>query len=745
MVNLNELIQQLTLEEKAELLTGGDFWHTRAIERLEIPAIMMSDGPSGLRKQEKESDHLGIYGSTPAVCFPSSAAVAASFDTALAQKLGCVVGNECQAEGVALLLGPGLNIKRSPLCGRNFEYYSEDPVLAGQMGAAMVEGVQSTGTGSCIKHFAANNQETDRMVGDSVVDERTLHEIYLAPFETVVKEAKPQAVMCAYNKVNGTFCSENGTLLTDILRSAWGYQGMVVTDWGAVKNRAVGVKAGLDLEMPGGSRRGIQQVLDAVAAETLTEAEVDRAVYNVLKLVQTGIENHHPDAVFDRAADHDFARHIAEECAVLLKNKDSVLPLTEESSVALIGDFAAAPRYQGGGSSHVNSAYISRAVDCMPKGMSWTRGYDQGSDTSDRTLLEEAVAAARKADAAVILAGLPERYESEGVDRTTLEMPANQNELIEAVSDVQPNTIVVLYNGAPITMPWLDKVAAVLEMYLPGDGVGAATMDLLYGKANPSGKLPETFPQKLAHTPSWFNFPGENGITEYREGVFVGYRYYDAKEMDVLFPFGYGLSYTSFAYSNMTVDRSRMREGETLRVQLSVTNTGKLPGKEVVQLYVAPPAGMRRRPVRELKSFAKVALQPGERREITFELNARDLAYYEPLLHDFYTPTGCYGIEVGSSSRDIRLRTEVSFTAERPLPRMFTEYSTLADVVSDPKGAAVFGPILQRLAEAAAGQASAGDTEGASRMLEGMTLGTLVSFGVLTEEQLKGMLEGLNG
>ena len=465
----------------------------------------------------------------------------------------------------------------------------------------------------------------------------------------------------------------------------------------------------------------------------------------MLKLVEEEIENHHPDAVFDRAADHDFARHIAEECAVLLKNKDSVLPLTEGSSVALIGDFDAAPRYQGGGSSHVNSAYISRAMDCMPKGMSWTRGYDQGSDTSDRTLLEEAVAAARKADAAVILAGLPERYESEGVDRTTLEMPANQNELIEAVSDVQPNTIVVLYNGAPITMPWLDKVAAVLEMYLPGDGVGAATMDLLYGGANPSGKLPETFPQKLAHTPSWFNFPGENGITEYREGVFVGYRYYDAKEMDVLFPFGYGLSYTSFAYSNMTVDRSRMREGETLRVQLTVTNTGKLPGKEVVQLYVAPPAGMRRRPVRELKSFAKLELQPGERREITFQLNARDLAYYEPLLHDFYAPTGCYGIEVGASSRDIRLRKEVSFTAERPLPRMFTEYSTLADVVSDSKGAAVFGPILQRLADAAAGQASAGDTEGASRMLEGMTLGTLVSFGVLTEEQLKGMLEGLNG
>ena len=310
-----------TLEEKAELLTGGDFWHPRAMERLGIPAVMMSDGPSGLRKQEQESDHLGIYGSTPAVCFPSSAAVAASFDTALAQKLGCVVGNECQAEGVALLLGPGLNIKRSPLCGRNFEYYSEDPVLAGQMGAAMVEGVQSTGTGSCIKHFAANNQETDRMVGDSVVDERTLHEIYLAPFETVVKEAKPQAVMCAYNKVNGIFCSENGTLLTDILRSAWGYQGMVVTDWGAVKNRAVGVRAGLDLEMPGGSRRGIQQVLDAVAAGTLTEAEVDRAVYNVLKLVQKEIENHHQDAVFDRAADHDFARHVAEECAVLLKNK----------------------------------------------------------------------------------------------------------------------------------------------------------------------------------------------------------------------------------------------------------------------------------------------------------------------------------------------------------------------------------------------------------------------------------------
>ena len=738
-----KILSQLTLEEKAELCTGGDFWHTKAVERLGLPAVMMSDGPSGLRKQNNAADHLGLNDSVRAVCFPASASVASSFDVDLARRLGQILGRECQAEKLAMLLGPGLNIKRSPLCGRNFEYYSEDPALAGQMGAALVEGLQSTGTGSCIKHFAANNQETDRMVGDSVMDERTLHEIYLPAFETVVKQARPRAVMCAYNQLNGTFCSENKELLTDILRTRWGYEGMVVTDWGAVKDRAKGVAAGLDLEMPGGSRRGIDQVLAAVKAGTLREEQVDQAALRVLEFVCDSLKNADEQAVFDREADHQAARQIAAECAVLLKNEHDALPLAEGQTVALIGDFAATPRYQGGGSSHVNSARVSAARDDMPVGMTWTRGYDQAADLPDEKLQAEAVRAAQSARAAVILAGLPERYESEGIDRTSLDMPANQNALIEAVAAVQPNTIVVLYNGAPVTMPWLDKVAAVLEMYLPGDAAGEATLDLLYGRANPSGKLAETFPKKLADTPAYLNFPGEDAVTEYREGVFVGYRYYDKKQMEVLFPFGYGLSYTNFAYHDLTVDRQALTDADTLTVRVTVTNTGSRFGKEAVQLYIAPPAGMRQRPVRELKAFAKAALAPGQSQTLEFTLTGRDFSYYEPLLHDFYAESGRYDIEIGASSRDIRLRTAVELTATRPLPRTFTEYSSLGSVMKDPRGAALIGPILQKMA-AAAGSATGADTAGSMQMMQGMLLNTLVSFGILTEPQLQGILQQLN-
>lgn len=392
-----KLLAQLTLEEKAELCTGGGFWHTKQIDRLGVPSVMMSDGPSGLRKQDTAGDHLGINDSIKAVCFPSSAAVASSFDVELASELGKVLGEECQATGLAMLLGPGLNIKRSPLCGRNFEYYSEDPVLAGQMGSALVNGLQSTGAGSCIKHFAANNQETDRMVSNSVVDERTLHEIYLAPFETVVKQAKPRAVMCAYNQINGTFCSENKELLTDILRTQWGYKGMVVTDWGAVKSRAVGVAAGLDLEMPGGTKRGIQQVLDAVSSGSLTMDELDKAVLNVLNFVKAGMEEKHDSAAFDCQEDYKSAVHFAEECAVLLKNENKLLPLKEGSKVALIGDFAVVPRYQGGGSSHVNSARVSTAYEFMPAGMNWYQGYEEIADVPNMTLQAEAVEGAKQA------------------------------------------------------------------------------------------------------------------------------------------------------------------------------------------------------------------------------------------------------------------------------------------------------------------------------------------------------------
>lgn len=742
-MDIKDMVERMTLEEKAEICSGGDFWSTRAFERLGIPSVMMTDGPSGLRKQGGVGDHLGLNESVPTVCFPSSAAVASSFDTGLARELGEELGEECQAEDVALLLGPGLNIKRSPLCGRNFEYFSEDPVLAGEMGAALVQGMQSRGVGSCIKHFACNNQETGRMVSDSAVDERTLHEIYLAPFEAVVKKARPWAVMCAYNKVNGTYCAENRQLLTDILRDEWGFDGMVVTDWGAVKNRALGIRAGLDLEMPGGTDRGTKQIVAAIEDGSLSMDDLDLAVENVLSFVDKATAGH-------RAVEPDLERgyrlavKAAERSAVLLKNEGGALPIAEGARVAFIGEFASSPRYQGSGSSHVNSARRSAPLDCAPEGVVYAQGYRAADDEGDPALVAEAVRAAREADVAVVFAGLPDRYESEGYDRTTLAMPANQVELIDAVAAAQPRTVVALMNGAPVTMPWAGDVTVILEMYLAGDGAGEAAVSLLYGRANPSGKLAETFPLKLEDNPSYLNFPGENDRTEYREGVFVGYRYFDAKGMEVLFPFGYGLSYTTFAYSDLELDTDAFAEGEELSVALTVTNTGERAGEEVVQLYVAPPIGQRRRPVRELKRFTKVALEPGESARVELSLDARALSYYEPILHEFCAESGAYGIEVGASSRDIRLRGTVSFASSSAPSRAFTAYSTVGDVLAHPAGEKVFAPLLERMVQGMGEAAGSGDDAGAREMIGGIQLSSLVGFGMLTEEQLGDLLARLN-
>ena len=831
-MDIEKIIQQMTLAEKADFCSGSDFWHTQPVERLGVPAVMMSDGPSGLRKQDEQGDHLGINESIPAVCFPSSAAVASSFDTALAEKLGNTLGNECRAENLALLLGPGLNIKRSPLCGRNFEYFSEDPYLSGEMGAALVKGIQSNGVGSCIKHFAANNQETDRMVSDSVMDERTLHEIYLPAFETVVKKAQPLGVMAAYNKLNGTHCSENKELLTDILRKRWGYEGMVVTDWGAVKDRAKGIAAGQDLEMPGGSGRGTNSILSAIKAGTLSEEELNTAVRNLLRFVDSVTEAESTNAVFDRDADYRMAVSVAENSAVLLKNEKGTLPLAKGCKAVFLGEFAEHPRYQGGGSSHVNSAKVSCALEHAP-GVAYAQGYRTDEDTVDPALEQAAVAAAVDADVAVIFAGLPERYESEGYDRTTLAMPENQNHLIAAVAAVQPNTVVVLHNGSAVEMPWLNDVPAVLELYLAGDGAGEAAVDLLYGAVNPSGKLAETFPRKLSDTPAYLSFPGEretsvytegvfvgyryydtkeadvlfpfgHGLSYttfaysdlrlshsivregedvqvtvtvtntgavsgketvqlyvtppkgerhrpvretsvYTEGVFVGYRYYDTKEADVLFPFGHGLSYTTFAYSDLRLSHSIVREGEDVQVTVTVTNTGAVSGKETVQLYVTPPKGERHRPVRELKGFAKVSLQPGESKDVQFTLDKRSLAYYEPELHDFYAESGTYQICVGASSRDLRLTGSLEWQAAQPLPVHFTAASTLKQVMTHPVGAAIIGPILQRMASAAGGATGKKDDDASSlSMMMGIQLNTLIDFHVLTEEQLNGILGQIN-
>ena len=523
---IKKLVAQMTLEEKAAMCSGADFWHTEAVARLGIPASMVSDGPHGLRKQDQEGDHLGVNDSIKAVCFPAGCGTAASFNRELLTQMGEVLGNECQAEGVSVILGPAVNIKRSPLCGRNFEYYSEDPLVASEMAGALIKGVQSKNVGTSIKHFLANNQETRRMSGDSRVDERTLNEIYLAAFEGAVKKQKPWTVMCSYNKINGVYAAENRKYLTDTLREQWGFDGYVMSDWGAVNNRVEDLKAGLDLEMPSSLGANDKLIVGAVQSGNLKECVVNAAVERILNIVFRYEENRDKNAVWDKDKDHEMARKVAEETIVLLKN-ESVLPLNEKDDIAFIGKYAKQPRYQGGGSSHINSHKITSAMDAA-EGMSnivYAQGYRDDVDETDTKLLEEAVEAAKKAKAAVIFAGLPDAFESEGFDRQHMRMPNCQNELIEKVAAVQPNTVVVLHNGSPVEMPWADRVKGIVEAYLGGQAVGGAVCDILFGKVNPSAKLPETFPIRLEDNPSYLSYFGEGDMVEYREGIFVGYRY----------------------------------------------------------------------------------------------------------------------------------------------------------------------------------------------------------------------------
>lgn len=584
--DVEKILQQMTLEEKAQMCSGRDFWRTQDVERLGIPKVMMCDGPNGLRKQIGGSDALGINESIETVCYPTASAVAASFDTELLRELGEILGEECQAEHVGMLLGPGINMKRSPLCGRNFEYFSEDPYLAGKLGASYIKGLQGKGVAACVKHFACNNQETRRLSGSSWVDERTLREIYLPAFEMAVKEGGVRSVMNAYNAINGTFCAENKRLLTDILREEWGYQGFVVTDWGAVKDRVTGLEAGIDLEMPGSMTGKTEAIMEAVEEGSLSMETLNQAVRNVLTFVKESIDNQRETAVFDREQAHVKSGVFEKECAVLLKN-DGILPLSKRKKIAFIGAFAESPRYQGTGSSHINVRHAVSALECLDGWEAvYAKGYDADQEDADEELLRQAAEIAKNAEAAVIFAGLPEAYETEGCDRDTMKMPAGQNALIEAVAQVQPNTVVVLHGGSPIELPWLAHVRAVLCMYLGGDQVGRAAVELLCGAANPSGKLAETWPLRLEDNPSFLNFPGEGARVEYREGIFIGYRYYDRKKMAVCFPFGHGLSYTEFAYSGLELDRSQMTEKDCLRVKCRIQNIGKVFGKEAVQLYV---------------------------------------------------------------------------------------------------------------------------------------------------------------
>ena len=753
-MNIEALVSQLTLEEKAGLLSGGDFWHTKAVERLGIPATMVCDGPHGLRKQDQSADHLGINDSIKAVCFPTACATAASFDLALIRRMGGAIGDSCQHEGVSVVLGPAVNIKRSPLCGRNFEYYSEDPYLTGEMASAFIEGVQSRNIGTSIKHFAANSQEHRRMSSSSNVDERTLREIYFPGFEKPVKAARPWTVMCSYNRINGVYASENPWLLTDILRKEWGFDGYVVSDWGAVADRVAGVAAGLDLEMPSSGGFNDRKIVEAVRAGRLSEADVDRACKNVLNIVFRYAENACPDTPWDMEAQHALSADIAAQCMVLLKNEGGILPLKREDDIAFIGEFAAKPRYQGGGSSHINAFKTTSAIQAA-EGLrvTYARGYDVKGDTTSDDMIAEAVAAAKAARVAVVFAGLPDAYESEGYDRKHLRLPAYQDALIRAVAAANRNTVVVLHNGAPVEMPWIDDVRGVLEAYLGGQAVGLATVRVLYGDANPSGHLAETFPRKLSDNPSYLYYGGDAAGTDYREGVFVGYRYYDAKEMDVLFPFGHGLSYTSFEYSNLRLSADAIDDTDTLTVTATVKNTGRRPGKAVAQLYVRNAECDIPRPIRELKGFEKVSLQCGESADVTFTLDKRAFACWNEALGDWYVPTGDYAVEIGASSRDLRLCASVRVSGTRALPVKYDMNSIFLDVMNDPRAAAALKPYID---EAVAGLQSSGDESDVAQeaispemmmaMMQYTPLRGIVAFGDDTSraDDLQRILDDLN-
>ena len=648
-------LQALTLEQKCALLSGAGTFTTRAYQKAGIPAITLSDGPNGVRKQAGAADHLGLNPSVPATCFPTAATVACSWDPALGEEIGQAMGEEAAAQEVAVLLGPGLNTKRSPLCGRNFEYFSEDPYLSGKMAASYVRGIQSNGISACPKHFAVNSQELRRMASDSVVDERTLRELYLTGFEIVVKEAKPKTIMSSYNLINGTYANENHHLLMDILRGEWGFDGAVVTDWGGSNDHALGVQNGSTLEMPAPGGDAVRELMQAVQSGKITEADVDARLDELLTLVfdtHAAVQSH--SRTFDADAHHALARRAAAESIVLLKNENDLLPLAEGAKVAVIGDFAQTPRYQGAGSSAVNSIKVDTFLDCLKESGLASVGFAPGFDRQgkpDAAKQAEAVALAQKAEVVLLCLGLDEIKESEGLDRGDMRLADNQIELLKAVQQANPNTVVVLSAGASLETPWLKHCRTLVYGALGGQAGAGAMLDVLTGKVNPSGKLAETWVNAYADTPAKDNFAGPGRMVQYREGLYVGYRYYQTAGVPVAFPFGYGLSYTSFAYSNL--------QAASNGVTLTVTNTGKRAGAEIVQLYAAKPGAEVFRPAQELKGFAKVQLQPGESKTVTIPLDDKAFRYWNTKTDSWEVEGGSYELRVGASSADIRLTAVV--------------------------------------------------------------------------------------
>ncbi len=695
---IKAIIDKMTLEDKAALCTGASAWTTTPIEHLGVPEIIVSDGPHGVRRVP-DAKSL-VMSSLPATCFPTASSLASTWDVDLLHKMGEALAEEGIALNVDVILGPGVNMKRSPLGGRNFEYYSEDPYLAGEMAASLINGIQSRGVGTSIKHFAANNQEFQRFCINAEVDERALREIYLPAFETAVKRTQPWTVMCAYNKLNGTYCSENHVLLVDILKDEWGFEGLVVSDWGAVHDRVASLKGGLDLEMPGPQDKRVEAVVEAVHSSELDEKILDESVRRILSIVFKAQETS-KGGEFDVEAHHLQARKIASEGMVLLKN-DGILPLKGHQHIAVIGRAAKEAHFQGGGSSHINPTKVAIPFKELQNlageaELSYAEGYPTDA-TFHQELIDQAVGIAQTADVALLYLALPSFKESEGYDRPDLDLTEQQIALIKAVAKVQPNTVVILNNGAPVAMSaWIDDVAAVLEAWMMGQAGGGAIADILFGKVNPSGKLAETFPIKIVDTPASINWPGGAGEVHYGEGIFIGYRYYDAKELPVLFPFGYGLSYTTFTYSNANVSVKTFKDADGVTLTVDVTNAGKVAGKEIVQVYVHDQKSELVRPYKELKGFAKVELQPGETKTVSVELDFRAFAYYHPKYQQWITEDGDFDVLIGASAADIRHSLSVTLKSTLELPCIIDKESTIREWMADPRSSAVLGPVFEQI------------------------------------------------
>lgn len=778
-----ELVAQMTLEEKASLCSGKNFWESKAVERLGVQSFMLTDGPHGLRKQAGAADHLGLNASVPATCFPPAAATACSFDRALLREIGQAMGEECRAEEVGVILGPAANIKRSPLCGRNFEYFSEDPLLTGESAAGLIEGIQSQNVGACMKHYLANNQEKARVSSNSVVDERALREIYLAGFEKAVKEAQPWTLMCSYNKINGTYASDHKGLMTDVPRGEWGFEGAIMTDWGAMNDRVEAIKAGLDLEMPGPCDGNDAKIVQAVREGRLDEKLVDACAARMVGLALRVAQN--TKTSYDQNSHHQLAGRAARESAVLLR-RGSALPLAAGAKLAVIGDFARHPRYQGAGSSKINPTQLTSLCDALNQReiqYKYAHGFEAEGGV-DEALIAQAAQTARGADVAVVMLGLPDSFESEGFDRAHMNLPENQNRLMAELIKTGTPIVAVLSTGGAVLLPWREQVDSILLMYLGGQNSGSAVADLLLGKANPCGKLAETWPLALEDTPC-HGFFGKGGNVEYRESVYVGYRYYDKARKEVAYPFGHGLSYTEFEYTDLTLSAQELDESGSLTVQVTVKNTGALAGKEVVQLYVAPPAGGMFRPVRELRAYAKVELAPGESKTVELVLNRRAFAYYDVQAKNWRVDSGTYTVEIGSSSRDIRLTQAVKVrgmapntalnekipaycdpASQWPVPkdqfetilghptpperslRPFTTNSTLGEVQASLVGRFFVKQVKANMAKTMGGEEGMEEfSKIIDAMLEDMPLRQLamLSGGAMTPALMDGLVEMMNG